>query len=55
MTQTITFPATLEPDGDLVKSRASFQTDRTKWGVNHQSGSVFSNLKDDIIEDMIPI
>lgn len=55
VTQTITFPATLEPDGDLVKSRASFQINRTRWGVNYQSGSVFSSLKDDIIEDMIPI
>lgn len=55
ITQTITFPATLEPAGDIVRSHASFSINRTRWGVNYQSGSIFSSLKDDIIEDMIPI
>lgn len=55
ITQSITFPATLEPAGDLVRGRASLRINRTRWGVNYQSGSIFSSLKDDIIEDMIPV
>jgi polyisoprenoid-binding protein YceI len=51
----ISFPATLEKIGDQIRARASFKINRTKWGVNYQSGSVFSNLKDGIISDDLPI
>lgn len=51
----ISFPATLAVIGDSVKAQASFRINRTKWGVNYQSGSIFSSLKDGIINDYLPI
>lgn len=51
----ISFPATLETTGNQVKARATLTIDRTKWGINYQSGSIFSNLKDGIISDNIPV
>lgn len=55
VTHNITFPVTLETVGNQLTVRASLKIDRTKWGVNYQSGSVFSNLKDDVISDELPL
>ena len=55
VTHNITFPVTLETSGDQLTVHASFTIDRTKWGVNYQSGSVFSNLKDGVISDELPL
>lgn len=51
----ITFPATLQTTGELIRARASMIIDRTKWGVNYKSGNIFLNLKDDAISDLVPI
>jgi polyisoprenoid-binding protein YceI len=51
----ISFPATLVITGDLVKAQASIIIDRTKWGINFQSRSVFTNLKDGLLADEVPI
>lgn len=55
ITHDISFPATLETIGDRLTASASLKINRVKWGVNYQSGSIFSNLKDDVISDEIPI
>ncbi|NII29211.1 YceI family protein [Pseudoflavitalea sp. X16] len=51
----ISFPAVLEKIGDQFWARASLKINRVKWGVNYHSGSVFSDLKDGIISDDLPI
>ena len=51
----LNFPATIVVTGDLIKAKASIIIDRTKWGINYQSGSVFTNLKDNLIADQVPI
>lgn len=55
ITREITFPATLTASGDLLQARASLIIDRTKWGINYQSGNIFLNLKDNVIDDLVPI
>ncbi len=53
-TKSITFPARVEAEGNQVSVRTNeFAIDRTKWGVNFKSKSVFNELKDDYIGDMI--
>lgn len=48
----ITFPVKVSVNGDdlVIKSEA-FTIDRTKWGVNYGSKSVFDNLGDSFIND----
>lgn len=55
ITNEITFPATLATDGDLIHARAALIIDRTKWGINYQSGNVLGILKNDIIDNYVPI
>lgn len=42
-------------NGKLSASSLPFTIDRTKWGVNYQSKSVFSELKDQFIHDEITL
>lgn len=52
----ITFAAKITKDGDLYKAvTLPFVIDRTQWGVNFGSKSVFANLKDKIVDDNIGI
>lgn len=55
-THSITFPATINMDaaGDL-HAKASFEIDRTKWGITSGSGSFFDNLADNVIDDMVAL
>ena len=55
-TNAIEFPATVSMDGDkmMLKSEA-FELDRTKWGVNYGSKSMFPNLGDKFINDTMKI
>ena len=48
----ISFPVTISNEGDMmtIKSEA-FTIDRTKWGINYGSKSVFDNLGDKFIND----
>jgi polyisoprenoid-binding protein YceI len=55
ITQEISFPATVVNTGDLVQARAAFRIDRTRWGVNYQSSNLVGILKDDIIDNFVPI
>ena len=55
-TNAIEFPATVTMEGDkmMLKSDA-FELDRTKWGVNYGSKSIFPNLGDKFINDTMKI
>jgi polyisoprenoid-binding protein YceI len=55
ITQEIHFPATIVRNrGDIVAT-ASLTIDRTKWGITYKSGSVFGFVKDELLEDKIPV
>ncbi len=52
----ISFPATMKTDGDIMKlTSEQFEIDRTKWGINYGSKSVFDNLGDKFIADEMKI
>ena len=55
-TNAIEFPATVTMEGDkmMLKSE-TFEIDRTKWGVNYGSKSIFPNLGDKFINDTMKI
>lgn len=55
-TNEISFPATISvTDTDIAFETENFQIDRTKWGVNYSSKSVFDDLKDKFINDEIDL
>ncbi|WP_047547205.1 YceI family protein [Psychroserpens sp. Hel_I_66] len=48
----ISFPVTITNEGDMMTIESEpFTIDRTKWGVNYGSKSVFDNLGDKFIND----
>ncbi len=52
----ITFPVTVYGEGDkLLITSELFTIDRTKWGVNYGSKSIFDNLGDKFINDDIEL
>lgn len=55
-THELTFPANvyMGEDGTL-RAEASFEFDRTKWGITAGSGSFFDNLADNVIDDMVAL
>jgi polyisoprenoid-binding protein YceI len=55
ITQDIHFPATIVKNGEDIVATASLTIDRTKWGITYQSGSVFGLVKDELLEDKIPV
>lgn len=53
-TKSITFPASIHMhDGSVHAQSNEFSIDRTLWGVNFKSKTVFAEFKDDFIGDMI--
>ncbi|MEZ4194960.1 MAG: YceI family protein [Candidatus Paceibacterota bacterium] len=56
VTNEISFPASvyLDEAGSLV-AEANFEFDRTKWGITSGSGSIFDNLADNVIDDMVAL
>lgn len=55
-TQPIEFPATVSfSENNLVLKSETFSIDRTLWGVNFMSKTVFDNLKDKFIDDEIKL
>ena len=53
-TKSISFPVMVKmEDGMVMAMTDEFSIDRTKWGVNFKSKSVFAEFKDDFINDMI--
>jgi polyisoprenoid-binding protein YceI len=55
ITQEIQFPAIIVRNGEDIVATASLTIDRTKWGITYQSGSVFSLVKDELLEDRVPV
>jgi polyisoprenoid-binding protein YceI len=54
VTKSIVFPASISvTDGKVKAVTNEFAVDRTLWGVNFKSKSVFAEFKDDFIGDMI--
>lgn len=55
ISNTITFPATITETKTTLRVTSEFTINRTLWGINYQSGSIFNLLKDDIISDDMAI
>ncbi|MFW6223166.1 MAG: YceI family protein, partial [Bacteroidota bacterium] len=54
VTKSISFPAMVSIDDNKIKAKTNeFGINRTLWGVNFKSKSVFDEFKDDYIDDMI--
>jgi polyisoprenoid-binding protein YceI len=55
ISNTIEFPIAVIDSKDTITIKSLFTIDRTKWGINYQSGSIFGTLKDDMISDEMNI
>lgn len=55
-TNNVTFPATVSFLGNTMSLKSdSFKIDRTQWGINYGSKSIFDNLGDKFINDEIEL
>ena len=55
-TKTVEFPATINiTDDQITITTDKFDLDRTRWGINFMSRSIFSNLGDNFINDTMKI
>lgn len=55
-THAVEFPATVTIEGDnLILNSEPFEIDRTKWGVNFGSKSIFPNLGDKFVSDIMKL
>ena len=55
-THNISFPATISMEGNVLKlTSETFTIDRTQWGVNFGSKTVFDNLGEKFISDDIEL
>lgn len=52
-TNQITIPARFSQAGDDLRATSSFTIDRTRWGINYNSGSIFDGIGDKAIKDEI--
>jgi hypothetical protein len=56
VTRSVTFNANVDIDGDQVTAQSEqFLIDRTEWGVNYESPTVYANLVDRFILDDIAL
>lgn len=55
VSNTINIPITISETPTSIIIKSEFTLDRTRWGINYQSGSIFGTLKDDIISDSMNI
>ncbi|MBT8266325.1 MAG: YceI family protein [Bacteroidia bacterium] len=52
----ISFPVSITQEGDMLKINSdAFTIDRTKWGANFGSKSIFDNLGDKFVNDEIEL
>lgn len=51
ISNTISFPTAVAETKTSIIITSAFTINRTQWGINYQSGSVFGTLKDEIISD----
>ena len=49
----VTFPASIEVKGGVVKANGKLIIDRTQWGIRYRSGKFYDNLADRTISDSI--
>lgn len=55
-TNPVEFPVSVTTEGNTMTMRSeTFKIDRTKWGVNYGSKSVFDNLGDKFVDDEIEL
>ena len=54
-TNEISFPAEIYFKDGMLHAKASFEIDRTKWGLTYGSGNFFQNLGDKMIDDMVAL
>lgn len=55
-TKSITFPANVVVAGDKISAIApAFKINRTEWGVNYGSKSIFKDLKDKFVNDEVAL
>lgn len=56
ITKNVSFPATVVVEENMVSITSEpFKIDRTQWGVNYASKSVFDDLKDKFVDDEIEL
>lgn len=56
VTKNVKFPATILSDDDsVVLTSETFTINRTDWGVNYASKSIFDDLKDKFVDDNIEL
>lgn len=55
ITKEVHFPATIVRNGESILATASLTIDRTKWGITYHSGSIIGLVKDELLEDSIPV
>jgi polyisoprenoid-binding protein YceI len=56
ITRSVTFDASVDLSGERVAAQSvRFLIDRTQWGVNYQSNTIFANLADRFILDDIAL
>lgn len=53
VTNTLTFPATVELKDGKLQATAKLKFDRTRWNVHYNSGKIFSAIGDEAISDAI--
>jgi len=51
ITKSITFPAEIKIDGNVLNAKADFDIDRTDFNIKYGSGKFFENLGDKVIND----
>jgi polyisoprenoid-binding protein YceI len=52
----LSFPATIyQLENGSVRAQASFEFDRTKWGITAGSSNFFENLADNAVSDMVAL
>ncbi|AYB30358.1 YceI family protein [Chryseolinea soli] len=55
ITNTLTFPATVELKDGQLQATAKLKFDRTRWNVRYNSGKIFSSIGDGAISDAIAL
>lgn len=55
VTKPLKFPAIVTVKNNVVEAMAKFKFDRTKWGIQYNSGKIFSDVGDGAISDAISL
>lgn len=55
VTKSIKFPAIVTVKNNIVEAKAKFKFDRTRWGIQYNSGKIFSDVGDGAISDAIAL